>query len=115
VYAAVQVAGAPVRRSEPKAFGRHTGDLVTMRSTVQDLAKARPGLRVSELAELLSLDVETASAVARAAVEAGRVAIAARGRSPRKEPSALRQIAVAGRSALLPRLVERAVPRSPER
>jgi hypothetical protein len=39
-----------------------------LRWTIADLAKARPGIRVSELAELLNLDLETALTLAKRAV-----------------------------------------------
>jgi hypothetical protein len=39
-----------------------------LRWTITDLAKARLGIRVSELAKLLNLDIDTAHALARRAV-----------------------------------------------
>lgn len=41
----------------------------SLRSTMRDLARERPGIRVSELAQLLNLDAETAVAVARDVVD----------------------------------------------
>jgi hypothetical protein len=40
----------------------------SLRWTIGDLARARPGIRVSELAELLNLEIETARVLARRAV-----------------------------------------------
>ena len=47
----------------------------SMRYTVEDLAKERPGIRVSELASLLSLDQETAETLARRAESEAKVKI----------------------------------------
>jgi hypothetical protein len=47
----------------------------SLRTTVEDLARVRRGIRVSELARLLNLDPETASALARGAIETKGVAI----------------------------------------
>ena len=54
-------AGKSVRFAEPE-------QAKSLRWTMADLAKARPGIRVSELAELLSLDIDTVCALARRAV-----------------------------------------------
>jgi hypothetical protein len=43
--------------------------------TIIDLARDRPGIRVSELARLLNLDSRTAEALARDAVHEARVRI----------------------------------------
>jgi len=40
----------------------------SLRWTVTDLAKARPGIRVSELVRLLNLDAEVARALAQRAI-----------------------------------------------
>ena len=40
----------------------------SLRWTIEDLAKARPGIRVSQLARLLNLDMELAETLARRAV-----------------------------------------------
>jgi hypothetical protein len=53
-------AGKSVRFAEPEEAN-------SLRWTIADLAKARPGIRVSELAELLNLDIDTARALARRA------------------------------------------------
>ena len=47
----------------------------SMRYTVEDLAKHRPGIRVSELVALLNVDQETAEALARIAINEARVKI----------------------------------------
>lgn len=47
----------------------------SLRWTIQDLAKARPGIRVSELASLLNLDANLASSLAREAMLSDRVDI----------------------------------------
>ena len=47
----------------------------SLRRTIRDLATAKPGIRVSELAQLLNLDLETASLLAHAEVEANGLAI----------------------------------------
>jgi hypothetical protein len=54
-------AGKSVRFAESEEAG-------SLRWTIADLAKARPGIRVSELAELLNLDLETALTLAKRAV-----------------------------------------------
>jgi hypothetical protein len=54
-------AGKGVRFAEPEGAN-------SLRWTIADLAKARPGIRVSELAKLLNLDIDTAHALARRAV-----------------------------------------------
>jgi len=47
----------------------------SLRWTIEDLARARPGMRVSELAELLNLDMETALLLARQVTKATGVHI----------------------------------------
>jgi hypothetical protein len=47
----------------------------SLRWTIQDLARNRPGIRVSELANLLNLDLELATTLARAAVSEEQVTI----------------------------------------
>ena len=47
----------------------------SLRWTMTDLAKARPGTRVSELAKLLNVDIDTADALARRAVRDDGVVI----------------------------------------
>lgn len=47
----------------------------SLRYTIHDLAKTRPGIRVSELARLLNLDVDVASSLARQAVSDQQVVI----------------------------------------
>jgi len=54
-------AGKSVRFVEPETAK-------SLRSTIEDLARARPGICVSELAELLNLDVDTAKRLARRVV-----------------------------------------------
>jgi hypothetical protein len=54
-------AGKSVQFAEPE-------EAKSLRWTIADLAKARPGIRVSELAELLNLDLETALTLAKRAV-----------------------------------------------
>jgi hypothetical protein len=65
-------------------LGRGTGRTVrfvdpesaaSLRSTVTDLAKARPGIRVSELASLLNLDTRVARTLAQRAIRDDGVAI----------------------------------------
>ena len=55
-------AGKSVRFAEPE-------EAKSLRWTIVDLAKARPGVRVSELAELLNLDIDMAETLAKRAVE----------------------------------------------
>ena len=47
----------------------------SLRRTIEDLAKARPGIRVSELAQLLNLDLGTASLLAHSVEESTGVTI----------------------------------------
>jgi hypothetical protein len=47
----------------------------SLRATIEDLARARPGIRVEELARLLHLDLDIATRLARAVVEATGVTI----------------------------------------
>ena len=47
----------------------------SLRYTVEDLGKARPGIRVSELAQLLNISVELAEVLARQVVEAHNLKI----------------------------------------
>jgi hypothetical protein len=54
-------AGKSVRFAEPEEAN-------SLRWTIADLAKTRPGIRVSELAKLLNLDIDTAHALAGRAV-----------------------------------------------
>jgi hypothetical protein len=54
-------AGKRVRFAEPEEAN-------SLRWTIADLAKARPGIRVSELAELLNLEIDTALTLAKRAV-----------------------------------------------
>ena len=54
-------AGKSVRFADPE-------EADALRWTIADLAKARPGIRVSELAELLNLEVEIARVLAKRAV-----------------------------------------------
>lgn len=54
-------AGKIVRFADPEEAN-------SLRWTIADLAKARPGIRVSELAELLNLEIDTARVLARRAV-----------------------------------------------
>jgi hypothetical protein len=54
-------AGTIVRLAEPEEAN-------SLRWTIADLAKARPGIRVSELAELLNLEIDTTRVLARRAV-----------------------------------------------
>jgi hypothetical protein len=54
-------AGKSVRFADPE-------QAKSLRWTITDLAKARPGIRVSELADLLNLDIDTAQMLARRAV-----------------------------------------------
>ena len=61
-------AGTSVDFAEPEQAN-------SLRWTITDLARARPGIRVSELAELLNLDIDTAHALARRAVRHDGVAI----------------------------------------
>jgi hypothetical protein len=55
-------AGKSVRFAEPE-------EAKSLRWTIVDLAKARPGVRVSELAELLNLDIDMAETLAKRAVQ----------------------------------------------
>jgi len=61
-------AGRSVRFLEPETSA-------SLRWTVVDLAKARPGIRISELAALLNLDMDVASALAKRAIREDRVVI----------------------------------------
>jgi hypothetical protein len=54
-------AGKSVRFADPEQAN-------TLRWTIADLAKARPGISVSELAELLNLEIDTARVLAKRAV-----------------------------------------------
>ena len=54
-------AGKSVRFADPEQAS-------SLRWTIADLAKARPGIRVSELAELLNLEIDTARVLAKRAV-----------------------------------------------
>jgi len=54
-------AGKSVRFADPEEAN-------ALRWTIADLAKARPGIRVSELAELLNLEIDTARVLAKRAV-----------------------------------------------
>lgn len=54
-------AGKSVRFADPEEAN-------SLRWTIADLAKARPGIRVSELADLLNLEIDTAQMLARRAV-----------------------------------------------
>jgi hypothetical protein len=61
-------AGKSVRFAEPE-------EAKSLRWTIADLAKARPGVRVSELAELLNLDIDMAETLAKRAVQDDGVVI----------------------------------------
>jgi hypothetical protein len=54
-------AGKSVRFADPEQAD-------SLRWTIADLAKARPGIRVSELVELLNLEIDTARVLAKRAV-----------------------------------------------
>jgi hypothetical protein len=61
-------AGKSVRFAEPE-------EAKSLRWTIEELAKARPGIRVSELAELLNLDTDLAETLARRAAREDSVLI----------------------------------------
>lgn len=62
------IAGKSVRFAEPEQDK-------SLRRTVADLARARPGIRVSELVDLLNLEIDIALTLAKRAVQDDRVTI----------------------------------------